>query len=968
MPARVKRSLPLLVPVLLALCFLRLLEFGFFWRETRAQELEQAAWERSAKGFLGMLASSCTVESQIESMGWRMTAALEAGLRRSPAGVPAERLARLFQRCFSKAHRPAGTRFYACSIDGKGDVRLMSGAGLASGKTRVMEELFRILLAQGTTRPCPPVDPKAAQRLMRGLLGEDTDPGMFPPSRTGLVTPVQFEGRSHLLYWNIAGEGPAHACAFLLLFPADAFAHHLALRHTLLTTFSRSGGRFVPYLHPFPQNRDVKAVSLSRTLKGNPLSSVWKECRAIAAANAGLPAGGVIRTPRFWAMKGFFSYDHPLQAWIFSEPPRQSSMTLERLRFASLAAAVTFALLLPASLLFDLAPFVSLRISFGFLLLFIGLAPLSLLLLIGTSAIELQAERLIRQAVQESLEQLTEADLRTSFVNREFRRVADELASSSIYINHCSSPDERAVDEMGAIAHRFFLARGFDLDVMHLYRPGRTGTVYPPRKPNGDSNKNKCDFFAPIVRTAHRDFAPGAAESELPLLDEMQKTFQAVFDSLGISTTQNFYLNFLEHAETFRLTGGDTSLYLSQTFSARGSILAHVIYEAAADKALRRQLATNLTMLTIAGATMFAAGEIKPGGMIPLFPKAASSGWSTHSGIRLRRVMEEAARLKTEIVSRSGDSVFIALPCEKAANCVAGAQVPLQGILAAARRNRSLLFLFAAAFTGILYLLGRMMLEHLIRPIGLVEDGLRNAAAGGDPGKLALPRTDELGRMTNAFDEMIDGLRERRYLGKFVSGSLEKNISDRALDQAMQPRSATGTILVSDIRSFTTLSELHPAPAIVAMLNRHMAALTPGIERFGGRVDRFIGDAIVAVFEDEGPECGVGKALHASLAMMEAHRKLQEDRAVEGLFGYEIGIGLDCGQLMLGTLGRRGRLEFALVGESRHTAEQMEAASKLGRATRIILSPAANALAAPFAETEPVGEGFELFSLRKEGE
>lgn len=969
MRARVKRSLPLLVPLLLAICFLRLLELGFAWRETRAHELAQAAWERSAKGFLGMLASSCTIESQIESMGWRMTAALEAGLRRIPADVPPERLSRLFQRCFPNAHRPAGTRLYACSVDGKGDVRLMSGAGLASGKTRIMEELFRILLAQGTARLCPPVDRKAAQRLMRGLLGEDTDPGMFPPSRTGLATPVHFEGRRHLLYWNVAGGGPAHACAFLLLFPADAFPRHLALRHTLLATYSRSAGRFVPYLHPFPQNRAVKAVSLSRTMKGNPLSSLWKECRALAAANDGLPAGGVIRTLRFWAMKGFFSYDHPLQAWIFSEPPRQPSMALQRLRFASLTTAVMLALLLPASLLFDLAPFVSLRISFGFLLLFIGLAPLSLLLLIGTSSIELQAERLIRQTAQEALEQLNEADHKTSFVHREFLQAADELASSLNYINNFLSSDTAAMNQPGRQAREFFRSRGIDLDVMHVYRPGEYGTVYPPRKPNGGSNQEKCDFFAPIVQLAHTDFAPETPENALPRLTDTQKNFQTVFVSIGLNTTKNFYLNFLEHAETFRLTGGETSLYLSQTFSDRGRILAHVIYEAAAEKALRRQLVTNLAMLAIAGRTEFTAGETKPGGMVPFFPKPTSAAWNTRAGIRLRRAMEAAARLKTEIVSRADDTAFIAVPCRKAGNYVIGACISLRDILDGERRNRHLLFLFAAAFAGILYLLGRMMLEHLIRPLGLVEDGLRKAAAGGDPGKLALPRTDELGRMTNAFDEMIDGLRERQYLGKFVSGALEQNLSGRAPEQAVQPRSVTGTLLVSDIRSFTTMSETHPAPEIVALLNRHMAALTPAIERFGGRVDRFIGDAIVAVFEDESRALGVRRAVQAGLVMMEAHRQIQASRAAENLFCYEIGIGIDCGTLMLGTLGSRGRLEFAIVGESRQVAEEMEALSKLGTATKIVLSPAANVLATSFAEIAAIGggEGFELVGLRKEG-
>jgi len=961
---RWKRSLPLLIPLLLAALFAGLLEACFSWREAREREAGHTRWERTARRLLGTLGSSLTIESQLERMAWRMTSTLSLQARCSPHEHLPDAISGAFRRCFPVSHRPAGTRLYACTIGPEGQPRLITGSGLAGGKARIMEDLFRILLIRGRRAG----ETGAARRLMRGLFGDDTDPALFPRSRSGLATPVTFEGQRHLFLWNGINTGPGTLLGVVLLFPDAGFAPDAALRYSLDTVCRQSRGRFLPWLQPFPQNGRLEPVDSPAYVKGSPLAPVWRACGVAAAGHAALPVGGVIRTDRFWGMKGFLSFDHPLQAWIFSRPPTAPPALSRLCRQAALAALSLAVLLLIVTPLAEPRPFISLRASFGFLLLFIGLTPLTLLLLTGTSFLEIQTDRRIQQAGQAGLDLLLDADRRAAFVTRELARSAEAVASSCTYIDTNISTSPARLAAWAGRVRRAFRRTGFHLDVMHVYRPGAPALAFPPHRADGTSNREKGDFFAPIVRHAHRLFVPEATDRELPPLDEKQRDFERILDSMGITTSRNFYLNFLEHSELFRLTGGETSLYLSQTHSDHGSVLAHVVFEAEADKALRRQLLANLARIDAAAHIGVAVAERKPGGVSPIFHLPKNGPVAPAAGTPLRRVMETAARLNTEIISRSGGTLYVAAPCQKAGNLVTGIAIPLQLILDKAARNRLLLFLFAGIFTAILLVLGRTMLEHLIQPLALVEKGLRQAASGGDPGRLALPRADELGQMTRAFDGMIDGLRERRYLGKFVSGALERTLHDTSLDQAVKPRAIVGTVLVSDIRSFTTLSEAHPAPAIVEMLNRHMAALTPEIERHGGRVDRFIGDAIVAVFEDTPRESGLRQALRAAMGMMSAHAAHQKSRSEKALFTFEIGIGIDHGPLMIGTLGRKGRLEFALIGESRHRAEQMEAASKHGSSTRIILSPEANKLASAFAETAKLAgtEGHELITLHGE--
>ncbi|HUL32514.1 MAG TPA: adenylate/guanylate cyclase domain-containing protein [Candidatus Eisenbacteria bacterium] len=131
------------------------------------------------------------------------------------------------------------------------------------------------------------------------------------------------------------------------------------------------------------------------------------------------------------------------------------------------------------------------------------------------------------------------------------------------------------------------------------------------------------------------------------------------------------------------------------------------------------------------------------------------------------------------------------------------------------------------------------------------------------------------------------------------------------------------SILFSDIRGFTKMSAGMEPDEVVEMLNHYFAALVEAIFRCEGTVDKFIGDAILAVFgsPDADPEQH-RHALHAALAMQEGAQKLNAERKARGLPVCEIGIGVHAGEVLHGFVGTQDRLEYTVIGDAVNRASR----------------------------------------------
>ncbi|MCE9597837.1 MAG: adenylate/guanylate cyclase domain-containing protein [Spirochaetia bacterium] len=167
----------------------------------------------------------------------------------------------------------------------------------------------------------------------------------------------------------------------------------------------------------------------------------------------------------------------------------------------------------------------------------------------------------------------------------------------------------------------------------------------------------------------------------------------------------------------------------------------------------------------------------------------------------------------------------------------------------------------------------------------------------------------------------------KRVLGAYVSTEVaEKIISDQSGRIAESKEVA---ILFSDIRGFTSFSEKHSPEQVVARLNEYFEAMVEAIQEHGGTVDKFIGDAVMAVFGGvlalQNPSQSAVLAAQAMRRRMDLLKKTWRDRGEEP---FDNGIGIHFGPVLQGTIGPENRKDFTVIGDAVNLASRLESKCK----------------------------------------
>jgi len=191
--------------------------------------------------------------------------------------------------------------------------------------------------------------------------------------------------------------------------------------------------------------------------------------------------------------------------------------------------------------------------------------------------------------------------------------------------------------------------------------------------------------------------------------------------------------------------------------------------------------------------------------------------------------------------------------------------------------------------------------------------------------KINLAETQAVAMMTRVFEKFVP----KQFLQRIALDGLE----------SLRPgnvRASRITILFSDLRSFTTLSEGMTAQDLFALLNEYLAQMQIPIDHFGGFIDKFIGDAIMALFDQED---GVQAEAAASAALGMQRRLSEWNRTRQGstTSSLALGIGIHTGVVMLGTLGSTTRMDSTVIGDAVNLASRIEGLTKQYGA-RIIVS------------------------------
>jgi adenylate cyclase len=157
------------------------------------------------------------------------------------------------------------------------------------------------------------------------------------------------------------------------------------------------------------------------------------------------------------------------------------------------------------------------------------------------------------------------------------------------------------------------------------------------------------------------------------------------------------------------------------------------------------------------------------------------------------------------------------------------------------------------------------------------------------------------------------------------SPKLRRKLLQRARDGSLQPggEHSNVTILMSDLRGFTRLSATLDSQTVLHMLNDYFGVLGDIIFQHDGTIDKFIGDAILAVFGSPEPdEQHALKAVRCALAMQEAMQSVNAARRSAGLPCCELGIGVYTGEVLHGFIGAAERMEFTVIGDTVNKASR----------------------------------------------
>jgi adenylate cyclase len=182
--------------------------------------------------------------------------------------------------------------------------------------------------------------------------------------------------------------------------------------------------------------------------------------------------------------------------------------------------------------------------------------------------------------------------------------------------------------------------------------------------------------------------------------------------------------------------------------------------------------------------------------------------------------------------------------------------------------------------------------------------------------------------------EQIERRRYRNVLDRYVSENVAKTILNdrRSFVEALKGRKQPVTVLFSDIRGFTTMTESSDAEKLVAQLNEYFADMVGSVLAQSGTLQKFIGDAIMAVWGDThslGEEMDARRAVAAALQMRAALAKLNSGwQQNPNRVKLSIGIGVNHGEVIVGNIGHPKRMEFTVLGDGVNLAARLESATK----------------------------------------
>lgn len=333
---------------------------------------------------------------------------------------------------------------------------------------------------------------------------------------------------------------------------------------------------------------------------------------------------------------------------------------------------------------------------------------------------------------------------------------------------------------------------------------------------------------------------------------------------------------------------------------------------------------------------------------------------ASHFGrVELLPIDGDKIQLKGDMFLRAIHPVAAGFSEDGVAEGVVEVQSSMGVYLNQLRRIREGILIAGVVIIVVISLVVVIIARTITRPIDSLYLGMIRANEGDLDVSVAATTLDEVGYLTRTFNDMILSLKSsrsdlERYAGKlselhvaskrfvpeqFLELLEKQDITDVALGDSKLKEM---TVLFADIRSFTEIAHTCATASVLELLNSILNAILPAIEEHHGFVDKYIGDSIMALFPRSADD-----AVRSALAIQE--RLLEFNASREDKIS--LGVGINSGELILGTVGSEDRLDTTVIGDTVNVASRLESLTKQ-HGVSIVISAKVYGLCSPSLKGE----------------
>lgn len=235
-------------------------------------------------------------------------------------------------------------------------------------------------------------------------------------------------------------------------------------------------------------------------------------------------------------------------------------------------------------------------------------------------------------------------------------------------------------------------------------------------------------------------------------------------------------------------------------------------------------------------------------------------------------------------------------------------------------------------------LVGTYLARLITAPLEQLVRASSEVARGNLEVKVEARGDDELTALAHSFNYMIAGLQEgviyRDLLGRTVSPEVREQLRETfsSGDLRLAGQQAVATVIMADIRGFTSISAQTDPALLFTWLNEYFGRLVPIITAHGGVVNKFDGDAMLAFFGilpvPQSPAASALDACQAAIEMLQSIEQFNRLREQQGLPPFHTGIGVHTGAVMAGGLGSSDRIHYTIIGDTVNTTQRLEALTR----------------------------------------